>query len=89
MSGERNWPSRFRVAVSTNSGQVIAYPVVTWLSREKAIAIAVAAHTTRHGPGPGPMSIRDLEVTELGAVGRSPEGKMMLDRRDLTDRMEF
>ncbi len=89
MSGERNWPSRFRVTVRTNSGQAIPYLVVTWLSREKAIAIAVAAHATRHGSSPGPMSIRDVEVTELGPVGRTPEGKMMLDRGDLTDRMEF
>lgn len=89
MSDERNWPSRFRVTMRTNSGQAISYAVVTWLSREKAIAIAVTAHVTRHDPSPGPMSIRDVEVVELGPVGRTREGKMMLERGDLTDRMEF
>jgi len=89
VSGERSWPSRFRVTVRTNSGEVIPYGVVTWLSQEKAIAIAVAAHVARHSPSPGPMSIRDVEVVELGPVGRTSEGKMVLERGDLTDRMEF
>jgi hypothetical protein len=89
VSDERNWPSRFRVTVRTNSGQAISYVAVTWLSREKAIAIAVTAHVMRHGPGPGPMSIRDVEVAELGPVGRTSEGKMMLEHGYLTDRMEF
>jgi len=35
------------------------------------------------------MSIRDVEVAELGPVGRTREGKMMLERGDVTDRMEF
>jgi hypothetical protein len=89
VSGERSWPSRFRVTVKTNSGQAIPYVVVTWLSREKAIAIAVAAHVARYNPSPGPMSIRDVEVLELGPVERTSEGKMMLEHGDLTDRMEF
>jgi hypothetical protein len=37
VSGERSWPSRFRVTVRTNSGQAF----LTWLSWEKAVAIAV------------------------------------------------
>ena len=89
MSDERSWPSRFRVTVRTNSGRAIPYAVVTWLSWEKAIAIAVTAHAGRHHPSPGPMSIRDVEVAELGPVGRTREGKMMLERGDVTDRMEF
>jgi hypothetical protein len=35
------------------------------------------------------MSIRDVEVSELGPVGRTSEGRMMLEQGDLTDRMEF
>lgn len=89
MSDERSWPTRFRVTVRTNSGQAIPYMVVTWLSQEKAVAIAVTAHVTRHGPTPGPMSTRDVEIAELGPVGRTHDGKMMLERGDLTDRMEF
>jgi hypothetical protein len=89
MSDERNWPSRFRVTVQTNSGQAIPYMVVTWLSPGKAIAIAVSAHVTRHDHGPGPMSIRDVELAELGPVERTREGKMVLEHGDLTDRMEF
>lgn len=63
--------------------------VVTWLYAEKAIAIAVNAHVTRHHPGTGPMAIHDIEVEKLGPVGRTDEGKMVLDRGDLTDQMEF
>jgi hypothetical protein len=62
---------------------------VTWLSREKAIAIAVMAHISRHGSGPGPMAIRDVGVVEAGPVGRTSNGAMILEGTDLTDRMEF
>jgi hypothetical protein len=89
VSDERSWPIRFRVTVQTNSGQEIPYTVVTRLASEKAIAIAVTAHLARHHASPGPMAIRDVEVAELGSVERTCGGKMMLDRGDLTDRMEF
>jgi hypothetical protein len=86
---ERNWPHRFRVSIQTNGGSVASYSAVTWLSREKAIAIAVMAHIGRHGLGHGPMAIRDVEVEEAGPVSRGPDGAMILERTDLTDRMEF
>jgi hypothetical protein len=89
MSDERSWPSRFRVTVRTNSGHAKPCLVVTWLSQEKAVAIAVTAHVARHRPDHGPMSIHDVEVEELGPVGRTREGNMMLERGDLTDRIEF
>ena len=86
---ERSWPHRFRVSIQTNSGALVSYSAVTWLSREKAIAIAVMAHISRHGSGHGPMAIRDVGVVEAGPVGRAHDGAMILERTDLTDRMEF
>jgi hypothetical protein len=66
---ERSWPHRFRVGIHTNSGTSLEYPVVTWLSREKAIAIAVTAHIDRYSPGTGPMGVHDVDVTDLGPGG--------------------
>jgi hypothetical protein len=86
---ERDWPHWFRVSIQTNSGAAASYSAVTWLSREKAVAIAVMAHIGRHGSGHGPMAIRDIGVVEAGPVGRGPDGAMILERTDLTDRMEF
>ncbi len=86
---ERGWPERFRVNIHTNSESSIGYTVVTWLSPEKAIAIAVAAHVARHQPESGPMGIHDVEVTDLGPVDRSADGAMLMDQSDLSDRMEF
>ena len=89
LMAERSWPYRFKVSIQTSGGAVVSYSAVTWLSREKAIAIAVMAHVSRHGPEHGPMAIRDVEVVEAGPVGRAPDGTMILEGTDLTDRMEF
>jgi hypothetical protein len=35
------------------------------------------------------MAIRDVGVVEAGPVGRAPDGAMILEGTDLTDRMEF
>jgi hypothetical protein len=35
------------------------------------------------------MSIRDIDVGELGPVWRTGDGKTTIESRDLTDRMEF
>jgi hypothetical protein len=86
---ERSWPQRFRVNIRTNSDSILAYQVVTWLSMEKAVAIAVAAHLARHQPGSGPMGIHEVDITDLGPVDRNSDGAMIIDRSDLTDRMEF
>lgn len=86
---KRSWPQRFNVSVRTNGGDVIPYSVVTWLSREKAVAIAVMAHIHRHAPGAGAMAIHDVEIVDAGPVGRDSNGLMSLAGKDLTDRMEF
>lgn len=86
---ERDWPHRFRVSIRTNSGVTVAYHAVTWLSQEKAVAIAVMAHIGRHEPGSGPMGIHDVAVVDTGPVARAERGAMVLERTDLMDRMEF
>jgi hypothetical protein len=74
------------VTVQTGTGGSVPYPVVTWLAREKAIAMAVAAHLRRHPEGD---EIYDVEVEDLGPVARDAQGAMVLERSDLTDRSEF
>jgi hypothetical protein len=89
MMPERSWPQRFQVSVQTHSGVTRSYSVVTWRSREKAVAIAVMAHVRRHEAGHGPMGIQDVEVVETGPAERRPDGTVSLERTDLTDRTEF
>ena len=52
-------------------------------------AMAVAAHVDRHPPRTGPMGVNDVEVADLGPAGRTDDGKMVIDKSDLVDRMEF
>jgi hypothetical protein len=89
MTPERSWPNRFRVDIQTINRDIVSYFVVTWLSREKAVAIAVKAHLSRYGSSSGPMAIHDLEVTGAGPVERDADNMMLLDKADLTDRAEF
>jgi hypothetical protein len=63
--------------------------VITWLSAEKAVAMALGAHVDRYRPGTGPMGVYDAEVTDLGPARRSTDGKMEIDGSDLIDRLEF
>jgi hypothetical protein len=86
---ERSWPRRFRVSIQTNSGVTQSYSVVTWRSREKAVAIAVMTHVRRRDAGHGPMGIQDVAVVEAGPPERHPDGTVSLERADLTDRMEW
>src|SRR6266487_821687 len=51
LMAERSWPHRFRVSIQTNGGAVASYSAVTWLSREKAIAIAVMGISVVTGQG--------------------------------------
>lgn len=85
---ERSWPHRFRVTIRTHAGGSVPYSVVTWLSQEKAVALAVAAHLRRN-PGGHAAGVHDVDVADLGPVGRNAEGAMALDRADLIDRAEF
>src|ERR1035438_701822 len=78
---ERSWPRRFRITIQANGGAVPTYSAVTCLSREKAIAIAVMAHISRHGSGHGPMAIRDVGVVEAGPVGRAQIGRAPLNEK--------
>jgi hypothetical protein len=89
MIRERSWPHRFRVTIHTNGGAALTYPVVSWLSQEKAIAMAVFAHGRRYPDGQPSTRVRDVEVVDLGPVGRDSQGAMALDRSDILDRMEF
>jgi hypothetical protein len=75
------------VTIRTHAGRSVPYSTVTWLSPEKAVALAVAAHLRRN-PGDS-AGVHDVEVADLGPVGRDVEGKMALDRADLIDRAEF
>jgi hypothetical protein len=77
------------VTLHTNSGNSVHYGVTTWLSTEKAIAMAVEAHVDRYHPGTGPMGVNDVDVADLGPVRRTDDGKMVIDKSDLIGRMEF
>jgi len=77
------------VTVHTNAGEAVNYRVVTWLSREKAVAIAVAAHLRRYSDDQPSTRARDVEVTDLGPAGRAADGTVAVDRDELIDRMEF
>ncbi|MGH3117439.1 MAG: hypothetical protein ACRDQ2_10075 [Gaiellales bacterium] len=74
------------MTVHTRVGGSARYAVVTWLTEEKAIAMAVAAHLRRHPDG---EETYDVEVEDLGPVDRDAQGAMVLERSDLTDRAEF
>ncbi|MDQ1414331.1 MAG: hypothetical protein QOE07_2919 [Acidimicrobiaceae bacterium] len=89
MTSERSWPHRFRVTIHTNGGGTLTYPVVSWLSQEKAVAMAVASHLRRHPDEQPATRVRDVEVVDLGPVGRDTKGAMALDGSDIVDRMEF
>jgi hypothetical protein len=88
VTAERSWPHRFRVTIRTHAGGSVPYSAVTWLSPEKAVALAVAAHLRRN-PGGHEVGVHDVEVADLGPVGRDAAGAMALDRGDLIDRAEF
>jgi hypothetical protein len=85
----RSWPHRFRVTIHTNGGAALTYPVVSWLSPEKAVAMAVTGHLRRHPVEQPAARVRDVEVADLGPVGRDAQGVMALDGADIVDRMEF
>jgi hypothetical protein len=76
----RRWPQRFKVTLHTNSGNSVHYGVATWLSAEKAVAMAVESHVDRYHPGTGPMGVNDVEVADLGPVRRADDGKMVIDK---------
>lgn len=86
MRAQRSWPQRFRVVIHIGPDASIPYSVVTWLAEEKAIALAVAAHTRRYRET---YVIDDVEVQDLGPAGRDEQGEIILDPKDLTDRREF
>jgi hypothetical protein len=80
------WPKRYEVTIesATGTGPAIAYPVVTWLHQEKAIALAVVEHSRRF-----PESrIYEVAVKSLGPAGRDASGTVTVGG-DLHDRYEF
>lgn len=81
-----SWPVRYRVAVQSASGEVTAYPVVTWLGRGKAEALARAAHGRRRPDDAGPCTV---EVEEVGPAERTERGTVALAPDDVIDRLEF
>lgn len=89
MTSERSWPHRFLVTLHTHGGGTLRYRTVSWRSAEKAIALAVFAHLRRHPEANSGEAILDVEVEDLGPVGRNQGGRMVLEAADLIDRMEF
>jgi virulence-associated protein VagC len=89
MTSERSWPHRFRVTIHTNGGTAIVYPVVSWRSQDQAVALAVTAHQRRHPDDQPAMRAREVNVDDLGPVGRDAQGAMALEGADIIDRMEF
>jgi hypothetical protein len=49
----------------------------------------VFTHLRRHPEANSGEAILDVEVEDLGPVGRNQEGRMVLEAADLIDRMEF
>lgn len=88
MRSPRAWPQRYEVRVHTRAGPIRAYPVVTWLGEEKAIALAVAAHVGFFAEGLS-REIADVEIDDQGQVGRTDNGTPALEGADLVDRLEF
>jgi hypothetical protein len=86
MSTQRAWPQRYRVVLSNAQGRSRRYTVVTWLTREKAVAVAVEAHIRRCEDT---EAIHDVDVEDLGRAGRDAEGRVAVESGDLIDRMEF
>ena len=57
------------------------YHVVSMRSREEAVAMAVEAHLRRRGRTDPDAWIRDVEIDDLGPVGRGEDGMMDLAGR--------
>ena len=84
MREQRPWPVRYEVRVHSLQGQVRRHFVLTWLGREKAIALAV-----QHDESQRPEDrLYDVELDELGPAPRNADGTVDV-AQDLHDRMEF
>jgi hypothetical protein len=82
----RDWPSRFRVIVRNAHGVASTYHAITWLSRDKAVALAVDAHLQRH---PEAGAVYEIEAEDLGPAPRQPDGTAAPEPADLVDRLEW
>jgi hypothetical protein len=73
-------PSGFSVNIATIKDESFSYSVLTFLGRDKGVAIAARAHGITH-----PDKIYDVDVTEL----EEPTDGFELAAFDLGDRMEW
>jgi hypothetical protein len=84
-SAQLSWPLRFRVTVVPRTGPSQTLNVLTWLNRDKAVALATAEFLRRHGDG---AQVYRIEVDEMGPADRDLSG-LVVTEGYLHDRDEF
>jgi hypothetical protein len=85
---QRSWPQRFLVTIVGQDRCRTEYGVTTWLSREKAVALAVGAHARRTN-GLDETDVYDVEVVDAGRVPADSQGLPAVPGKDIIDRYEF
>lgn len=81
VSAQRPWPVRYEVTLRLQGGGEVRRTVLTWLSREKAVALAVQALSEDR-------RVYEVDVAELGPAPRAEDGTVATGS-DLHDRYEF
>ncbi len=88
MFKEQNpWPDLYKVVIKTRSNNTYEYIVNTWLSEEKAIAIAVLENERRHGENIE-NALYNVAVEKIGPAPKVDD-VAHVSKGDLTDRWEF
>jgi hypothetical protein len=85
MQPQRSWPIRYAVTLHPGTGaDAVSYTVLTWLYKDKAVALAVQAFSREHEG----VAIYDVDVQEVGPAGRTDDGLVDVGA-DVHDRREF
>lgn len=85
MTRRREWPQRFEVRIHPRSGDPVTMFATTWLSADKAVAMAAQRYAERFPDSP----LFDVEVTDLGPAPGNAAGVPKVSRTDLVDRWEY
>ena len=79
-------PERFVIRFRTFDGLECEHSVVTWMGRDKAVAVAAYSHAVLHEE----LVIYQVEVEPRGEIETAADGGgYTLDDDDVTDRMEW
>ncbi|MGH2690302.1 MAG: hypothetical protein ACRDKW_16070 [Actinomycetota bacterium] len=85
MGKRRDWPQRYEIRMQPRTGDVVFMSVATWMSAEKAVAMAAQRYAERFPDNP----VFDVEVVDLGPAAGNNAGVPKPARADLIDRWEF